>query len=237
LAGQREVVFTACEAEASAQDAYRFPGWRKALEMALPVVAKGRFGMTALSVRGFVPNRQTYHIHRNGTTEVPGEFETDGDEWRTPDQLFDFLNRHYHFTVDVTATAKNRKVRKYYDMARDGLKQDWTGEIVFMNPPYSEAGKWTKKAQEAANAGAIVVASLPNRSASGWYREHVVPFALIVLLHGRIPFFRRETGRKDITMSGAPFASMLAIWPISAGDRIHKFTQPTSTVMMETPPL
>ena len=93
LAGQREIVFAACEVmEASAKgEPFRFPGWRKALELALPEVAKGRFGMTRPSVKGFVPNQPTYHIH-NGrtTTEVPAEWQTEGDEWRTPQHLFDF---------------------------------------------------------------------------------------------------------------------------------------------------
>jgi site-specific DNA-methyltransferase (adenine-specific) len=243
LAGQREVVFAACETMALEQDEpLRYPGWRKALEIALPEIVKvpkGRFGMTPPSFRGFVPNRPQYHIHTIGrtTTEVPAEWQTEGDEWRTPQHLFDFLARHYPFTVDVAATAANRKVKKFYDKARNGLKQDWSNEVVFVNPPYSETGKWTRKAADAAKAGAIVVALLPNRSASGWYRDDVVPSAMIVLLHGRIPFYRRETGRRDITMSGAPFASIVAIWPVSAGERILKYTQPTSTVIMEMPPL
>jgi phage N-6-adenine-methyltransferase len=246
LDGHRDAVFAECEKTATDALArgvdFRWPSWRRALEIALPhIVPKGRWGMAPASVKGFVPNRsdkvQAHYIHRAELASVPGEWPTEGDEWQTPDRLFQFLNRHYHFTVDVAATAQNKKVRKFYDKARDGLKQDWANEIVFMNPPYSEAGKWTKRAQASAKAGAVVVAMLPNRSASGWFRDHVVPDALIVLLHGRIPFFRRETRRPDITMSGAPFASILAIWPVSAGKRILKFTLPTSTVMMEMPPL
>lgn len=231
LSGQREVVFAACEAEASDTDEpYRWPGWRRALEMtAVPEKARG--GSWNMATRsGFVPKNDTDRT-------MPDDEWPDGDEWETPDHLFRFLDRHYHFTVDVAANSKTRKVRKFYDIARDGLKQDWAGEVVFMNPPYSESGKWTKKAQEAAQHGAIVVALLPNRSATAWYREHLAPSALIVLLHGKVPFFHRGVGRGEITMSGAPFASILAIWPASAGKRILKFTQPTSTVIMKMPSL
>jgi DNA N-6-adenine-methyltransferase (Dam) len=156
LAGQREVVFAMCEAlETSAKgDPFRFPGWRKALEMASPDVAKGRWGKTAPSVKEFVPDRAPHHIYRTG---VPDSWQTEGDEWHTPQHLFDFLTQHYPFTVDVAATARNRKVKKFYDKAQDGLKQNWTNEVVFMNPPYSEAGKWCRKAAEAAKAGAIVI--------------------------------------------------------------------------------
>jgi len=186
-----------------------------------------------------LPRRHEVSGHGSTPPTTPGyvPWPTDGDEWRTPDHLFRFLDRLFHFTVDVAATAQNRKVRKFFDRTRDGLKQNWAKEVVFVNPPYSEAAKWTAKAQEAARHGATVVALLPNRSASKWYRQHVVPSAQIVLLYGRIPFYRRETGQPDIAMSGAPFASILAIWPTSAGMRILKFTQPTSTVMMAMPPI
>ena len=230
LDGHREAVFDLCEA----MD--RFPGWRTALEMVQrPQNPWGRL----TSAKGFVPNRPVHHIHIGGrlTTEVPADWQTEGDEWRTPDHLFQFLNGLYPFTVDVAATAANTKVKRFYDKAHDGLKQDWTGEVAFMNCPFSVAGKWTAKADHAGKHGAIVVGLLPNRSATGWYRDHIVPNALIVLLHGRIPFVRRETAPDNITMSGAPFASIVVVWPRSAGDRILKFSQPTSTVMMEMPPL
>jgi hypothetical protein len=118
LAGQREIVFAACEAmeEALAKgEPYRFPGWRKALEIVLPDVAKGRFGMTAPLVKGFVPNQTRHHEnsgHSDTLPKTPGyvQWPTDGDEWRTPDHLFEFLAGHYPFTVDAAATAENRKV-------------------------------------------------------------------------------------------------------------------------------
>ena len=101
-----------------------------------------------------------------------------------------------------------------------------------MNPPYSNAGKWAQKAKEAADGGATVVGLFANRSASKWYRDYVVPHALVVQLYGRVKF---EAHRNVVSMSGAPFASMLVIWPREAGERLMEHCQPVRAVLMEMP--
>jgi hypothetical protein len=44
-----------------------------------------------------------------------------------------------------------------------------------------------------AKDGAIVVGLFANRSATGWYRDHVVPYALVARLHGRLSPFAVAT--------------------------------------------
>ena len=61
------------------------------------------------------------------------------DEWATPQGIFDELNREFRFTLDPCATAENAKCERFYTRERDGLQEaPWTGERVFMNPPYAE---------------------------------------------------------------------------------------------------
>ena len=108
-------------------------------------------------------------------------WQSESDEWETPAALFNFLDGFFRFDVDVCASAKNTKCRQFFDRNRDGLIQTWqAGRAYWMNAPYSEAGKWTKKAAAAAKAGAIVVGLFANRSATGWYRDHVVSSAMVV---------------------------------------------------------
>lgn len=57
-------------------------------------------------------------------------------EWATPQDLFDALNREFNFTLDPCSTDENAKCEKHYTKEQDGLRQDWTGETVFCNPPY-----------------------------------------------------------------------------------------------------
>ena len=76
------------------------------------------------------------------------------DEWETPADLFNSLNEEFGFTLDVCANENNHKCPKYYDKAIDGLKQNWYGEVCWMNPPYGRSiSKWVKKAAETAMGG------------------------------------------------------------------------------------
>lgn len=70
-------------------------------------------------------------------------------EWETPQYLFDELNREFHFTLDPCSTDENAKCKKHYTKDEDGLNQDWTGEIVYCNPPYGrEMPLWIEKCYE-----------------------------------------------------------------------------------------
>lgn len=81
-------------------------------------------------------------------------FSSKTDEWATPQEFFDTLNDEFHFTLDVCATEENAKCDKYYTRQNDGLAQNWSGEVVWCNPPYGrEMPNWIKKCAEHADAG------------------------------------------------------------------------------------
>ena len=63
-------------------------------------------------------------------------FSSKTDLWSTPQDFYDKLNDEFHFTLDPCATDFNHKTKKYFTVEDDGLKQDWSNDIVFMNPPY-----------------------------------------------------------------------------------------------------
>lgn len=76
------------------------------------------------------------------------------DQWGTPQELFDELNAKYKFTLDVCASDWNHKCDRYFDEALNGLEQDWSNEVCWMNPPYGrEIGKWMAKAYESSRGG------------------------------------------------------------------------------------
>lgn len=60
------------------------------------------------------------------------------DEWSTPDDFFECLNKFYHFNLDPCSTHLNAKCEKHFTIDDDGLSQDWSGHTVFCNPPYSK---------------------------------------------------------------------------------------------------
>jgi site-specific DNA-methyltransferase (adenine-specific) len=114
-------------------------------------------------------------------------FSSATDEWATPPELFSQLNAVFHFTLDPCATPINAKCKRYFTIADDGLGQDWDGERVFMNPPYSRAiGDWVKNASE---AKALVVCLLPARTDTKWWHDYVVGRgASVSFLKGRPRF-------------------------------------------------
>ena len=100
------------------------------------------------------------------------------DERITPQWLFDELNAAHRFTLDAAANSSNAKCGRFYDLAADGLKQDWSGESVWCNPPYSAIPAWVAKARAEVQSGCRrVVMLLPaNRTEQRWWQQHIEPF-------------------------------------------------------------
>jgi len=84
--------------------------------------------------------------------------------WATPRPFFEMLNNEFNFTVDVCALEDTAKVENYFTPEIDGLKQDWSEEVFFMNPPYGrgqDVYSWVRKAYESAQMGGTGVCLLP----------------------------------------------------------------------------
>jgi phage N-6-adenine-methyltransferase len=124
-------------------------------------------------------------------------------EYRTPQALFDRLDGEFHFTLDVCASDEIHMCDRYFTIETDGLKQDWSGEICWMNPPYGrEIPKWMEKAYLSSKNGAIVVCLVPSRTDTDWWHRFV--------MKGEIRFVR-----KRICFNGkgrAPFPSAIIIF-------------------------
>jgi len=128
--------------------------------------------------------------------------------WETPQDFFDKLNSEFNFTLDPCATPDTAKCKKYYTIQDDGLKQDWTGERVFCNPPYGSAIKdWVKKCSEV--SGGIVVMLIPARTDTRYFHEYIYqkPNVEIRFIKGRLKFGGKQKGS-----GSAPFPSMVVIF-------------------------
>jgi phage N-6-adenine-methyltransferase len=117
-------------------------------------------------------------------------FSSSRSDWSTPQPLFDRLDKEFRFTLDVCADANNAKCARYYDVARDGLGQPWTG-VVWMNPPYGRAiERWLQRAYESTRLGACTkcVCLLPVRSDTKWWHDYVMKSSEIRFLTRRLSF-------------------------------------------------
>lgn len=74
-------------------------------------------------------------------------FSSSSDQWATPQNFYDNLNKEFNFNLDPCADKHNHKCNMYYSKNDDGLSKTWSGYRVFCNPPYgrNETGKWCKK--------------------------------------------------------------------------------------------
>jgi len=109
-------------------------------------------------------------------------------DWETPPDLFVGLDREFRFTLDVCATEKNRKVRRFFSPEDDGLSRDWSRDRCWMNPPYGrEIPKWMKKAYEESLKGALVVCLVPARTDTAWWHDYAAK-GKVRFLRGRLRF-------------------------------------------------
>jgi phage N-6-adenine-methyltransferase len=135
-----------------------------------------------------------------------GLFTSKTDLWETPQDLFNYLDGFYKFTLDVCAIPENAKCKNYFTPEQDGLNMKWFG-ICFMNPPYgSQISKWVKKAYEEAQNGIKIVALLPARTDTKWFHDYIYcqHNIKIKFIKGRLKF--------GDSKNSAPFPSMLVIF-------------------------
>lgn len=134
-------------------------------------------------------------------------FSSKSDNWSTPQDFFDELNKEFNFTLDPCATPANAKCKKYFTKEDDGLKQSWKNERVFCNPPYGrEIAKWVQKAfNESKDLNTVVVMLMPARTDTKYFHNYIYKKAKeIRFIQGRLKFGNAK--------NSAPFPSMVVIF-------------------------
>ena len=131
-------------------------------------------------------------------------FSSATGEWETPQDLFDFLDGLFEFTLDAAASDGNAKCARYFTKEDDALVQEWNGR-VWVNPPYGrEIGGFVEKGAMSSKAE-VVVMLLPCRTDTAWWHKHVMVVAKEVwLIRGRLKF----GGAKN----SAPFPSCVVVF-------------------------
>ena len=121
-------------------------------------------------------------------------YSSESNEWETPIDFYDKLDKEFGFTLDPCSSEKNHKCDNYYTIRENGLKQDWSNDVVFMNPPYGrEIKHWIEKAYRESLLGAVVVCLIPARTDTSYWHDYIFPFAYdIRFVRGRIKFGKTE---------------------------------------------
>lgn len=142
-------------------------------------------------------------------TRNNGRYNGNGREWATPPEIFDPLHEEFRFTLDVAASQSNTKCLQFFTEAEDGLSLPWTGERVWMNPPYGrEIYAWTRKARIESERAEVIVGLLPASTDLAWWHEDVLPYAASVrYLRGRVRFLTDGPYR-----ASGFFPSVVVVW-------------------------
>ena len=125
------------------------------------------------------------------------------DEWETPEDFFEELDREFHFDLDPCASEENHKCENY--LTYNGLQEDWGGHRVYCNPPYSEIAKWVEKGfRESRKDHTLVVMLIPSRTDTRWFHNFIYGRSEVRFVKGRLRF----GGSK----MNAPFPNMVVIF-------------------------
>jgi phage N-6-adenine-methyltransferase len=137
------------------------------------------------------------------------------DEFGTPQHIFLPLHEEFHFTIDACASIENALLPRYYTKEQDAFVQDYTGERVFCNPPYSRGN--VKRAffcfRNACLSGEcqLAVLLIPACLDRDWYHTHRHEFEMRPQPVGRIQFVGGETTARQSHMF-VIFRSWKFIW-------------------------
>lgn len=122
-------------------------------------------------------------------------FSSARDNWKTPREVYEALDREFGFDFDPCPV----------NPSFDGLDIEW-GQVNFVNPPYSNLREWCKKAFEQALKGKIIVMLIPSRTDTIAWHDYIMKAQEIRFIKGRLKF--------DDQKHSAPFPSAVVIFKI-----------------------
>jgi len=103
----------------------------------------------------------------------------------------------------------------------DGLTDEWPGDRVFINPPYSNVMPWAERAIAEARSGKTVVLLLKHDHTTRWFAMLHEAGAVFLAFLGRLSF-----NGKDL----APFPSVLVILSRELCSREARDSVPASEI-------
>jgi len=108
--------------------------------------------------------------------------------WLTPLPLIQSLGQ---FDLDPCAHPTHQTAKKLICLPEDGLRADWGGARVWLNPPYGkEAALWMSKLKDHGNGIALIFARLETK----WIQQFLV--GGFFQIEGRISFISSRKGFK-----------------------------------------
>ena len=98
-------------------------------------------------------------------------FSSKNQAWSTRLEFFEPVNDQYHFTLDAAASDDDHRCPRYFTEEQNGLEQSWSGERVWLNPPYGNyVDRWIQKAYEESVDCMVVMLIKARTDTKAWHR-------------------------------------------------------------------
>ncbi|WP_420606478.1 DNA N-6-adenine-methyltransferase [Novosphingopyxis sp.] len=122
----------------------------------------------------------------------------------------------------------------YFDVRQgdDGLRDPWFGNVVFVNPPWSNQKKWVERAHSQWSCGNVktVVCLVPAKTDTDLFHDILSRDADVYFIRGRPKFFR-EDGSSESTM-----VSTMAVIFGATDKQKRRFAQKVLGSWWQSPP-
>ena len=145
-------------------------------------------------------------------------------DWRTPQDLFDFVAAPLELRTDLAASKRNALLPSYLTERDNALEQSWRPlSPTWANPPFGRAlPGWIQKHAEEALEGTRMCLHMPARPDTDAWHSYILaphpPFHLptVIWIRGRITYRGAP--------SPAPFPSCFVLWGWSSFDLVRRFS-------------
>lgn len=146
------------------------------------------------------------------------------DLWRTPPEVIAYIEKRFgKIRLDLCASDSGYVCNFYITEYEDFLDDDHigsfgdTGDLCWMNPPYSNPLSFVKQAIKWSNAGYAVAGILNNDTSTKWYVELQENAQLIMpIVGGRIAFL--DADGNPIAQNNKP---QLMFYLAPFGTKVH----------------
>jgi len=126
-------------------------------------------------------------------------FSSASAEWLTPAHIIKSIVSFFGgIALDPCAeshTDPNVPAAKRFTKEDDGLKQEWVGNSIYMNPPYGRGiGVWITKLLAERRHYSEAITLIPARVDTGWWDTLMQVEPIFCLLTGRLTFHSTHPG-------------------------------------------
>ena len=110
-------------------------------------------------------------------------------DWNTPESFLALVRKVAPIGLDPCSNVTS-KVKASAAWLSGGLEVDWSGfGLVYVNPPYGrELKQWAEKIAAEADRGVEIIALVPARTDTKWFRQMWNRKSAVCLWQGRITF-------------------------------------------------